>query len=199
MLFYFYYNKYSRYGSTRNAWQYFVNAEDQTWGISQHVQGQGWRKGQAGTSWNSARRNAKCCNPLPWQRAGRRTSFMPGWGENKFHTSQPWAIAAKKGSSIFGWYGDAAKQLFLSTQPLSRFAPQIQVRHWSSGAMGVSRGPPGWLWGEAFALGLQGQGLLSLDKRHQTPEPTKGSTEETPGSPQCCTPAGWATTDTDWN
>lgn len=74
-------------------------------GISQNVQGQGchWagEKGRQETSWNSARRNAKSCNPLPWQRAGNclageRTSFT-GASKGQQH---PWMYEQDYGQGM---------------------------------------------------------------------------------------------------
>lgn len=102
-------------------------------GISQNVQGQGchWagEKGRQETSWNSARRNAKSCNPLPWQRAGNclageRTSFT-GASKGQQH---PWMYEED--------YGQGMQRSNLSplVSPWLVWPLQIQERHWSPGA-----------------------------------------------------------------
>lgn len=143
-----------------------------------------WRKGQAGNLMKLSKEKCKVLQPLAMTEGWE----LLGWGENKFHRSQQRTAApldVRRGL----WPGDAEKQSFSPGQPLASLAPsdtREALITWSK----VSRGPLGWLWGEALARGLEGSGLLSLEKRHQTPESAKGPTEERPGSPLQCIPAG---------
>lgn len=134
-----------------------------------------WRKGQAGNLMKLSKEKCKVLQPLAMTEGWE----LLGWGENKFHRSQQ-RTAAPLDVRTGLRPGDAVKQSFSPGQPLASLAPSDTREaegHWDG--CGVKHLLGGWR-GAA----------CSVWRRHQTPEPAKGPTEERPGSPLQCIPAG---------
>lgn len=145
------------------------------------------------------------------RREMQSADITEGWEENKFHawlgreevSHEPTMSPSSKGGQQHPWIwtgvwpGEVEKQLFLSSQPLSSFAPQIQERHWSSGASWAEAHQDGC--GVSICSGAAGAGFAQSGQETPEPRAYKGFHRREPGSPQCCIPAGWATTDTGWN